>query len=270
MKFNQLTCQIALAILVITALYTLLYSGLTGVLFCGAVGLIAAAFVDEFELVAAITVIFALFYTLFLKRFLRRLEPFTNHNNSQSILKRVSSMQQQYHPVQQELTNPRREPYGVYDPSIEGFADVSETKSSNEKSKEGAPSESSSASTKSTVNQVNPQEVKDVTAAISKDNKKTESEEFQSATGNLFKVGQMPSEHSDGPKLDPAQTIMKAMNSLDPKTITNMTTDTKQLLETQKSLMGMLQQMRPVLSDGKELLQTFSNMFGGNNFALGK
>jgi hypothetical protein len=41
-----------------------------------------------------------------------------------------------------------------------------------------------------------------------------------------------------------------------------MTTDTKQLLETQKSLMNMLTQMRPVLADGKELLQTFSGMFG--------
>jgi len=33
--------------------------------------------------------------------------------------------------------------------------------------------------------------------------------------------------------------------------------------------MGMLQQMRPVLADGKELLQTFSGMFGGSKFNLG-
>ena len=38
--------------------------------------------------------------------------------------------------------------------------------------------------------------------------------------------------------------------------------DTKQLLETQKNLMGMLNQMRPVLADGRELLNTFSGMFG--------
>jgi len=44
-----------------------------------------------------------------------------------------------------------------------------------------------------------------------------------------------------------------------------MTTDTKKLLETQKQLMGMLTQMRPVLADGKELLQTFSGMFGNSN-----
>ena len=75
----------------------------------------------------------------------------------------------------------------------------------------------------------------------------------------------MPSEHADGPKLDVGQTVMKAMSSLDPNTISSMTTDTKKLLETQKGLMSMLNQMRPVLADGKELLQTFSGMFGSNS-----
>jgi predicted component of type VI protein secretion system len=56
---------------------------------------------------------------------------------------------------------------------------------------------------------------------------------------------------------------MKAMSSFDPKTISAMTTDTKKLLETQKGLMQMLTQMRPVLADGKELLNTFTGMFGG-------
>ena len=73
----------------------------------------------------------------------------------------------------------------------------------------------------------------------------------------------MPSEHKEGPLLDAGQTVMKAMSSLDPNTISSMTADTKKLLETQKGLMSMLNQMRPVLADGKELLQTFSGMFGG-------
>jgi hypothetical protein len=68
-----------------------------------------------------------------------------------------------------------------------------------------------------------------------------------------------------GPKLDAGKTIMKAMESFDSNTIGAMTDDTKKLLETQKSLMGMLSQMRPVLADGKELLQTFSGMFGGGS-----
>ena len=76
--------------------------------------------------------------------------------------------------------------------------------------------------------------------------------------------------------LDAGGTLMKAMSSFDPNTTQKMTQDTKQLLETQKSLMNMLTQMRPILADGKELLQTFSGMFGGNGgvnagqFTLGK
>ena len=62
--------------------------------------------------------------------------------------------------------------------------------------------------------------------------------------------------------LDAGGTLMKAMSSFDPDTTKKMTQDTKQLLETQKSLMNMLTQMRPILADGKELLQTFSGIFG--------
>jgi hypothetical protein len=124
---------------------------------------------------------------------------------------------------------------------------------------------------------VDPKAVKEVTTAIDQkkkddtqnnvdadaSNKDIATEEFQSATNELFKLGKMPSEHKDGPMLDAGSTIMKAMSSFDPETTSKMTNDTKQLLETQKSLMGMLTQMRPILADGKELLQTFSGMFGG-------
>jgi len=239
-----------------------MYSGLTGILMSSAVALIAASFIEQFELVVALTVIFALFYTLYLKRFLKRLEPFQNPD----IVERVDGMSKKYHPVQQHLQNHRLEPAGVYDPSVEGFEDVSAGP------KQGAPSDSSSApASKTGENQVNPEDVKEVTSAIkNKSDNDKEREEFKSATNGLFKLGQMPSEHTDGPKLDAGKTIMKAMNALDPNTISSMTSDTKKLLETQKGLMGMLQQMRPVLADGKELLQTFSGMFGGGEFNLGK
>ena len=123
-----------------------------------------------------------------------------------------------------------------------------------------------------------------VTEAMSKDTKEKKDEiqgttnelkndtiikdEFQSATNELFKLGKMPSEHSEGPNLDAGSTLLKAMGSFKPEQINAMSADTKQLLETQKSLMGMLTQMRPVLADGKELLQTFSGMFGGGAFKL--
>jgi len=261
MKFNQLTCQISLGVLAVTALYTLVYSGLTGVLLSAAIGLIAAAFIDEFELVSAITIIFALLYTLFLKRFLMKLEPFANEDDPKHIMGRLSQMKKEYRQAPQDLKNPRLEPAGVYDPSIEGFEDISTKKDE----KEGASKDGNNALAKNnSLNQVNEEMVKNVTEALTGP-KKVEEEEFQSATNSLFKLGKLPSEHSDGPRLDPAKTLEKAMGALDPNTISSMTTDTKQLIETQKGLMSMLSQMRPVLADGKELLQTFSSMFGSQS-----
>ena len=259
MKFNSLTYNISIWILVITAIYTLVYSGLTGLLLCSSIALISAAFLDQFEIVVAVSVIFALFYTFFLKRLLRKLEPFQNDDNSQAILGRVSKMKDDYKQVPQSLQDPRLEPAGVYDPAVEGFQDLQPNMP-----KEGESQESSSAPAKRT-NEVDSQQANEVTSAIGKKKSDDEiaKEEFQSATNSLFKVGKMPSENADGPKLDAGSTLMKAMESFKPDQINSMTSDTKQLLETQKSLMGMLNQMRPVLADGKELLQTFSGMFGG-------
>ena len=257
MNFNQTTYFISVALLCITALYTLVYSGITGLLFCSAFGLIVAAFVNQPELIAAAVIIFSLFYLFFLKRYLKRFEPFTNQ--SDEIVSRIGDItsKSSHHAPSQS----RKEPFGVYDPAIEGFQDVSP-----DASKEGAPSDSSSASTSQTMNQVPSEQVKAVTSALEgKSDDEVEKEEAKSATGTLFKTGQMPSENIGGPKLDAGKTIMKAMESFDSNTVGAMTDDTKKLLETQKSLMGRLTQMRPVLSEGRELLQTFSGMFGGGS-----
>jgi len=258
MNFNQTTYFISVALLCITALYTLVYSGITGLLFCSAIGLIVAAFVNQPELIAASVIFFSLFYLFFLKRYLKNLEPFTNQ--SDEIVSRIGDIASKRHSNQASSVS-RKEPFGVYDPSIEGFQDVSP-----DASKEGAPSDSSSASTSQTTNQVASEQVKAVTSALEgKSDEEVEKEEAKSATGTLFKTGQMPSENMGGPKLDAGKTIMKAMESFDSNTVGAMTDDTKKLLETQKSLMGMLTQMRPVLSEGRELLQTFSGMFGGGS-----
>jgi hypothetical protein len=233
------------------------YSGITGLLFCSAIGLIVAAFVNQPELIAAAVIIFSLFYMFFLKRYLKNLEPFTNQRDE--IVSRIEDIASKNH--KQALSNSHKEPFGVYNPKIEGFQNVN-----SDESKDGAPSDSSSASTALTTNQVASDQVKAVTSALDgKSDEEVEKEETKSATGTLFKTGQMPSENMGGPKLDAGKTIMKAMESFDSNTVGAMTDDTKKLLETQKSLMGMLTQMRPVLSEGKELLQTFSGMFGGGS-----
>jgi hypothetical protein len=258
MKLDSLTYQIALIVLVIAALYTLVYAGLTGLLLSASVALIAASFIEQFEAVAGITVLFALIYTLFLRKWMRRWEGF--QNQPAAIQQRIAAMQ---HPASASRNKAvPKGPQGVYSAKVEGFQDIQP-----EVPKEGASQESSSAPTAMTaVHQVNESEVKSVTDAIAgkkKSDQEVEKEEFESATNALFKLGKMPSENEDGPKLDAGKTLMKAMSSLDPNTISSMTADTKKLLETQKGLMTMLTQMRPVLADGKELLQTFSGMFGG-------
>ena len=264
-----MTYHISLALLGLTAVYLLMYSGMTGILLVAAATMISAAFLDSVEMVTAVCVISALLYVLVFKRYIKHLEPF--QDSAASIKSRIGSIQQKYsqkgQPQQQQQQ--QQQPQGVYHKSVEGFADVSSEK------KEGAPSESSSAT--QIVPQVDSEEVARVTEAMedkSKDeekdkaeDKKIAKEDFQSATNGLFKLGQMPSENTGGPHLDAGSTIMKAMSSFDKNTVSAMTADTKKLLETQKGLMSMLNEMRPVLKDGKELLETFSGMFGGNSGA---
>ena len=257
MRFNETTHIISICVLILTAIYTLVYSGVSGILLCAAVAFIAAAFIQDIELVVAVTILFVLLYNMVLKQYLRRFEGF--ENTPGSITERIraaSDTGDKDSAVKQSFSN------SAY---MEGFEDVSNFKDSNP-----APAV--------TKGQVDTTAVEEVTSAVEKKMNDTAvaKEEFQSATNELFKLGKMPSEHKEGPMLDAGGTLMKAMSSFDPDTTQKMTQDTKQLLETQKSLMNMLTQMRPILADGKELLQTFSGMFGGNGgvnagqFTLGK
>lgn len=257
MRFNETTHIISICVLILTAIYTLVYSGVSGILLCAAVAFIAAAFIQDIELVVAVTILFVLLYNMVLKQYLRRFEGF--ENTPGSITERIraaSDTGDKDSAVKRSFSN------SAY---MEGFEDVS-----NGKDSMPAPTV--------TKGEVDSTAVAEVTSAVEekKKNDTVAKEEFQSATNELFKLGKMPSEHKEGPMLDAGGTLMKAMSSFDPNTTQKMTQDTKQLLETQKSLMNMLTQMRPILADGKELLQTFSGMFGGNGgvnagqFTLGK
>jgi hypothetical protein len=77
-----------------------------------------------------------------------------------------------------------------------------------------------------------------------------------------FKLGEIPDQIKNGPHIDAGSTLIKAIQGLNPDQINAMTKDTKQLIETQKSLMNMLGTMKPMMNDGKELMNTFQQMFG--------
>ena len=99
---------------------------------------------------------------------------------------------------------------------------------------------------------------------------------FTSNSDGIFKLGEMPSDAGGGPHIDAGTTILSAIQNLKPDQLQGMTEDTRKLLDTQKSLLGMLEQMKPMLSDGSQLLNSFNSMFGKDggasplaNFKLG-
>lgn len=87
-----------------------------------------------------------------------------------------------------------------------------------------------------------------------------QAETFQD-NGGLFKLGQIPTDSKGGYHIDAGTTVINALNALKPDQITAMTKDTKQLIETQKSLMNMLQTFSPMVNEGKQMMDTFNSMF---------
>jgi hypothetical protein len=84
-------------------------------------------------------------------------------------------------------------------------------------------------------------------------------------SSGLFKLGEIPTDEKGGFHIDAGTSVLNALKSLKPDQISAMTQDTKQLIETQKSLMGMLQSFKPMMSEGKEMMDTFQQMFSGPN-----
>jgi len=91
-------------------------------------------------------------------------------------------------------------------------------------------------------------------------------EEFEDSSG-LFKVGKLPSEEKGGFHIDTGTSVLNALKALKPDQISAMTQDTKQLIETQKTLMNMLQSFKPMMSEGKDMMDTFQQMFSSNGSA---
>ena len=74
----------------------------------------------------------------------------------------------------------------------------------------------------------------------------------------------LPAE-STSPMVDVNKTIMSSISSLTPTQIESMTSDTKELIQTQKSLLETVKQLAPVVSQGREMLETFKGYFGNTN-----
>lgn len=64
--------------------------------------------------------------------------------------------------------------------------------------------------------------------------------------------------------VDSFSTFMETYRSLAPDQVESMTTDTKDLISTQKALMETVQNLAPVITQGKEMMDTFKDYFGPN------
>ncbi len=86
----------------------------------------------------------------------------------------------------------------------------------------------------------------------------------------MFQLGKkykMPATEADDKEfhLDAGTTFMHAYKSLKPEQIAAMTKDTQELMETQKQLMGTLQTLKPLIQDGKQMMEMFQSYFGAAN-----
>jgi hypothetical protein len=80
----------------------------------------------------------------------------------------------------------------------------------------------------------------------------------------LGKKYKIPSEDDDEDfHLDAGTTFLNAYKSLDPDQISAMTKDTQDLINTQKQLMSTLNTLKPLITDGKAMMQQFGGFLGG-------
>lgn len=259
MRFNSTTYWISVTTMILYMLYIMSAMGLVGLLLSMSGALIAAAFVDSFEIVTVSVVVVGIAYVFIMRNFFHR-EGFTSDGTPQEITGVVDAMNHGQYGTGRSV-DPRnvrdlvggarrRGPTGVLASGVEGFADVPPPVA--------VQKEQGEAVEQGDVNAAKQAEM----AYSGQSQPATKKEAFTTTQAGLFKLGEMPSEAADGPHVDAGSTLMKAMNALKPEQITAMTADTKSLMETQQNLMGMLKSMQPILKDGRKLLDTFSGIFG--------
>jgi hypothetical protein len=90
--------------------------------------------------------------------------------------------------------------------------------------------------------------------------------------GEFFELGKKykgPSEEDDADfHLDAGTTFMNAYKSLKPEQIASMTKDTQELMQTQRQLMSTLSTLKPLIQDGKQMMDMFQSYFGNGNSSM--
>lgn len=248
-----------LGVLVIYIVYGIISMPFPFFLLSAAVGLISYGITESVEITAALTILTGALSILISNY--KRKEPFMS-GNAVEIVNRLQKVERKQ----------EKAPVGVYASGyVEGFEDISdnkvETKSTAAESKPApaaapAPTVPTPAAAASTP----PATTNATTAATTKAATATTTSGFKNASdaseAGLFKLGVLPEEGKGGFHIDQGTTVLNALNALKPDEVKRMSEDTQKLIDTQKSLMMMLGTMKPMLSDGKQLIDTFQQMFG--------
>jgi hypothetical protein len=210
-----------------------------------AVGLITYGVTESVEMTAALTLLTGAL-TILIGNYKRK-EPFMG-GNATEIVKRLKSV---------EKPQPKA-PVGVYASGyVEGFEDVAGKDSAASTAAESKPAPTATSPPPTPAPTPSPTNTN--TNTNTKAGFKNPSEASQDG---LFKLGVLPEEGKGGFHIDQGTTVLNALNALKPDEVKRMSEDTQKLIDTQKSLMMMLGTMKPMLADGKQLIDTFQQMFG--------
>ena len=260
MKETKTALSVAWLVLAFYVLYAIFGIGFNGLLFSVAIGFITYSFNDNMMIVAAATIIAGVFWRTVLSA--RLMDAFADVKVSTGPDGKVAFPESKVAEIVKRVTG-EAALQGVGSKFAEGFADAVALDAPRPDAGSGAAEKKDSVET----GESKPAGVQEdsVSAAMKESAPNSDAEKAMSA--DLPKIGmqekKVPKEEkAGGYHVDAATTLTNALNNLNPKQIEAMTNDTKALLETQKSLMGMLQSMKPLLTDGQEMMTTFQGMFG--------
>jgi hypothetical protein len=222
-------------------LYAITSIGMTGLLFSLAIGLIAFSFDISLEITLAFVILSGLLWKVVTTKKEGFHVPVGTGMKPKEIIRKIESIQND------------EEPEAILSSSYaEGFENATNPSSPTHDSTAAPPPTGNSQPAKPTDSAATSELAKSLPTAGFSDK----------TTDGMFKLGQVPADVVGGAHIDIGTTMMNALNALKPDQVKQMTDDTRKLLETQKSLMGMLSSMKPMLQDGKQLMSTFNDMFG--------
>lgn len=267
MKSTDLTQGISLLILTLYILYGLFALPFAGLLTSLAVGLIAFGTLENTELTVATIILTGVLYYLIARSgavtYMGKTKEGFSTDGGVQISKRV-----------ERIYKANVEPNGVYASAfVEGFADATnngtvappapeQTGIGAGASPNSVPASSTAASTAGSG--IQPPAPPAVTEQVHQAQTQASGFRGDSGASGEFKLGVLPDENKDSYHIDQGTTVLNALNSLKPDQLKAMTVDTQKLIDTQKQLMGLLGTMKPMIQDGKQMLETFQTMFGNN------